>query len=265
MALFFAGNGESTDTIICALELPDNDWFKRALIEALTLMCDENNWSARGTASVDFARDKACDMNETLELNVFIPTIPIGTIQMFGSLTPPAKWLPCDGRAVGRVDYAELFATIGTLYGAGNGTTTFNVPNLTDKIPMGAGGAVVPSEGNTAGALTHTLTIGEIPSHDHNFAQTAHTHLLTDPGHVHQEKVSTGVSASVFTSGGGGNSTVGSAATTGSSPLNTVQAGTGITVQTASANITHNAQGGGAAHSILPPVIGVPFIIYSGV
>ena len=56
-------------------------------------------------------------------------TLPIGSQIPFGSLTIPDNWLLCDGRAISRVDYSELFAAIGTSYGAGNGTNTFNLPN----------------------------------------------------------------------------------------------------------------------------------------
>jgi len=188
---------------------------------------------------------------------------PIGTVSMFADATPPARWLPCDGRAVGRVDYAALFAVIGTHYGAGNGTTTFNLPNLTDRLPMGAGGAVVPNAGNTGGALTHTLTIAEMPSHDHNFAQTAHTHLLTDPGHTHGQQI--GAVDAFLATGGTGRTGYGAVTTSNTTPVNTKQAGAAITVQTANANITHNAQGSGNAHSVLNPVIGLFYNIYSGV
>src|SRR5215471_18964658 len=62
---------------------------------------------------------------------------PHGTIAMFSSSTPPTDWLVCDGTAVSRSTYATLFAVCGTTYGAGNGTTTFNLPDLRQRFPLG--------------------------------------------------------------------------------------------------------------------------------
>lgn len=78
--------------------------------------------------------------------------IKAGTIQGWGSATPPDGWLLCDGSAVSRTLYAELFAAIGTTYGAGDGSTTFNIPNL-----VGLTSDNVPVIGNN---LTLGLTVG---------------------------------------------------------------------------------------------------------
>ena len=63
---------------------------------------------------------------------------PTGVVQAFAGSTTPQGWLLCDGSAVSRTDYAALFAVIGTTYGAGNGSTTFNLPNLVDKFIEGS-------------------------------------------------------------------------------------------------------------------------------
>jgi len=65
--------------------------------------------------------------------------IPSGTIVAYGAASAPTGWLLCDDSAVSRSTYARLFAVIGTGYGAGNGSTTFNVPDLRDKVPLGKG------------------------------------------------------------------------------------------------------------------------------
>lgn len=62
---------------------------------------------------------------------------PTGSVLAFAGSTSPVGWLLCDGSAVSRTDYAALFAVIGTTYGSGNGSTTFNLPNLTDKFIQG--------------------------------------------------------------------------------------------------------------------------------
>ena len=63
--------------------------------------------------------------------------VPTGCVQAFAGNTTPQGWLLCDGSAVSRTDYAALFAVIGTTYGAGNGSTTFNLPNLIDRFVQG--------------------------------------------------------------------------------------------------------------------------------
>lgn len=67
------------------------------------------------------------------------PLLPVGVVQAFAGSTIPTGWLLCDGSAVSRTNYAALYAVIGTTYGAGNGSTTFNLPNLTDKFIQGSG------------------------------------------------------------------------------------------------------------------------------
>ena len=64
-------------------------------------------------------------------------TVPIGAIMPWSSTTIPENWLDCNGQAISRTEYADLFAVIGTTFGAGNGTTTFNVPNFETRIPVG--------------------------------------------------------------------------------------------------------------------------------
>ena len=66
------------------------------------------------------------------------PLLPVGIVQAFAGTTIPSGWLLCDGSAVSRTDYAALYAVIGTTYGAGDGSTTFNLPNLIDKFVEGS-------------------------------------------------------------------------------------------------------------------------------
>lgn len=69
-----------------------------------------------------------------------------GVIKLFAGDTPPEGHLVCNGGAVSRAAYPELFAAIGTRYGAGDGTTTFNLPNTEDRFPRFAGGGLVVGE-----------------------------------------------------------------------------------------------------------------------
>lgn len=94
---------------------------------------------------------------------------PIGTILGFAGATAPSGYLICDGSAVSRTTYAELFTAIGTAYGTGDGSTTFNIPNLKGKIPVGYDSSDTDFDtlGETGGEKEHTLTTEEMPSHSH--------------------------------------------------------------------------------------------------
>lgn len=87
--------------------------------------------------------------------------VPVGIVQSFAGATTPQGWLLCDGSAVSRTDYADLYAVIGDTYGAGDGSTTFNLPNLVDKFVEGsATSGTVKAAGLPN--ITGTLRIGVI-------------------------------------------------------------------------------------------------------
>jgi microcystin-dependent protein len=90
-----------------------------------------------------------------------------GDIKSIGHDTVETGWLLCDGSAVSRTTYAELFAVIGTVWGIGDGSTTFNLPDMQGRVPVGIGGSGVTSVGDTGGEQTHILTIAEMPNHNH--------------------------------------------------------------------------------------------------
>lgn len=103
-------------------------------------------------------------------------TLPVGCIVPFTSDTVPENWLLCDGQAVSRTDYALLFSIIGTTYGVGDGSTTFNVPDLRTRVPLGKGTATGEGGesynfqlGNKGGEYSHKLTINEMPQHSHEY------------------------------------------------------------------------------------------------
>lgn len=98
--------------------------------------------------------------------------VPAGTVLATGRSTAPSGYLMCDGAAVSRTTYADLFTAIGTAYGAGDGSTTFNLPDLRGRVPMGEdpGGSIVffsRTLGEINGTEFHTLTEAQIPSHTH--------------------------------------------------------------------------------------------------
>ncbi len=108
--------------------------------------------------------------------------VPTGAGFVWYTNTCPAGYLFCDGAAVSRDTYASLFTLWGTTWGMGNGTTTFNVPDLRQRIPIGkAASGTGATLAGTFGSIDHTHTGG---SHTHAITSGgAHTH--TTPNHVH--------------------------------------------------------------------------------
>ena len=98
----------------------------------------------------------------------------IGEMKFYGSATPPtAKWLLCDGAAISRTTYAGLFSLVGTTYGIGDGSTTFNIPDAGTRALMGYKAATSGFlNGNTGGANSFTLTADQLPAHVHTLGST---------------------------------------------------------------------------------------------
>lgn len=133
--------------------------------------------------------------------------VPTGTILDFGGTVAPTGYLGCDGTAVSRTTYATLFGVIGTTWGAGNGSTTFNLPDFQRRVAVGSGGSgtgtLGNAVGNTGGAETHTLTTPEIPAHTH--AQDALTKLaLVGTGADSTNNNANAIGGTTGSTGGGG-------------------------------------------------------------
>lgn len=107
---------------------------------------------------------------------------PPGIVLPYAGSSAPAGYLLCDGTAVSRVTYSALFAVIGTAYGAGDTTTTFNLPNTSGRVPMGAGtytdsvsGSVTRTLAQQIGAEKHVLVLNELASHNHGGGSHSHS------------------------------------------------------------------------------------------
>ena len=107
--------------------------------------------------------------------NVATPGLPVGSIQAFAGANAPAGWLLCDGSTVSRGNYPDLYNTIGNTYGSGDGSTTFNLPDLRGRMPIG------PNSDSTA-ANTATRSVGakggDTRMQTHTHIQNAHGHTL---------------------------------------------------------------------------------------
>ncbi len=106
--------------------------------------------------------------------------VATGIVAGFATVTAPTGWLACDGSAVSRTTYADLFALLGTTYGVGDGSTTFNVPDYRDRFLVGSGSGSSYTITATGGSSTVTLTTAQLSPHAH--AQAAATLLNTGAG-----------------------------------------------------------------------------------
>jgi microcystin-dependent protein len=125
---------------------------------------------------------------------------PVGTISSYSSAIIPRGWLLCDGSAVPRATYPDLFAVTGTTYGAGNGTTTFNLPDMRGRFIIGAGqgtGLTNRALAAIGGEEAHANTVAEMAAHthgmDHYHDLSNHTHTGADHLHYMQNHTHTGV------------------------------------------------------------------------
>lgn len=135
-----------------------------------------------------------------------------GEIRMYGGSSAPTEWLLCDGSAVSRTTYATLFAVIGTSYGVGDNSTTFNLPDLRDKFPIGISGS--KAIGSTGGSATHTHSFTTASSGSHSHTVNSHAHALLD-GNIAVSQAGGSSNPSGFS---GGHMAVTNANTTSSSP-----------------------------------------------
>lgn len=130
-------------------------------------------------------------------------TLPVASIMPYPKTTAPENWLVCNGDAVSRTDYSELFSAIGTIFGAGDGSTTFNLPNFKGKVPVGldADDTDFNKIGKKLGEKTHTLTVAEMPKHNHtspidSFVNTDSQTNVVNGGHISNDSQGTNFATS---------------------------------------------------------------------
>lgn len=207
-----------------------------------------------------------------------------GVMLPFAGNTPPAHALMCYGQAVSRSVHSELFKVIGTTYGVGDGSTTFNVPDCRGRTLAGRdnmGGTPAgrlttagagfdgTALGANGGAQTHTLTNGQMPIHSHGVTDPTHghsvydpqhTHAVYDPGHAHTYNRVTTSNGQGSDIGTANNHTTGST-TTNTTGISLYSAATGISIYASGTGISIQNQGGGGAHNNTQPTLVANYII----
>lgn len=210
-------------------------------------------------------------LNENFStLDAFVSmAMPIGSVLDFCGPTPPAGWLVADGRLLSRTTYSALFAVIGTYWGAGDGSTTFALPNLCGRAGVGPG-TVTDANGNTLslsfaqtlGALSNQILQAHLPNyamttdvqgyhshgggtgnagghshstdvqgyHGHGVNDPGHSHGVSDPGHSH--------AYDDYTVGGSGSVAGGAGYGVFTTPHPTYPATTGISINGSGVSIS---------------------------
>ena len=173
-----------------------------------------------------------------------------GVIQIFAGASAPAGWLLCRGQAISRTVYAALFAVIGTTYGAGDGSTTFNLPDLRDRFPVGAGSTYALNAKGGANTVTLTKEQSGLPAHGHGFTQPK------IPNHAHSM-------GSLWSNGSGSETAYTMQSNRVRMTRNTTSSGGGGAC-TGGAVTSHAGANASQAHENRPPYIGINFIICTG-
>lgn len=167
--------------------------------------------------------------------------LPIGAVQMYAGTTAPTGWHVLDGTAINRTTFANCFGVLGETFGAGNGSTTFNVPNMKGRMPIGVGQGATAAGGGTGtsrtlaadgGAETHTLTAAQSGS----------------PVHSHPDNGASFVSASSISPGD----------RAGNNDQNVAPVGSTLSATTGN----NAAQNAAQAHTIMNPFLAVNFIMF---
>jgi microcystin-dependent protein len=197
--------------------------------------------------------------------------IPPGTSLPFLGSTVPPGFILAYGQNVSRTTYAALFYVFGTTFGAGDGSTTFGIPDLRGKTLAGRdnmGGSAANiltsfgSSGQTLGATggeqAHTLVTAELAAHTHATTDPNHTHGITDPTHAHPPAA--GVTYYMGNPGGGG-PLAGGGGFTYALSVGSGNAATGITNNPAATGVTVQNAGSGSSHNNLQPTMLVNWII----
>jgi len=221
-----------------------------------TGLTDTGNLTVNGTFSANSTATgitvSTGDASTNLATTAFVQNtinslviFPSGTIAMWPTTTAPTGFLLCNGSAVSRTTYSSLFGVIGTTFGSGDGSTTFNLPNYTDRMPLGTG-TIATTVGQIGGSQTTTLSVSNLPAHNHgaSVSDPGHQHLALDPNAGTFQNAAVGANGYI-------------AAVYGNVANGTFQ--TGVASTGISVGISNT--GSGTAATTISPFLGINFII----
>ncbi len=233
MVGYLTPNTLPSDTVCRTFNIPNDPDFIAVVLGALLPLLNPDSWTPFGSLTPAQAAEALQDGYDNFAFGLGSCRM-IGEIICYaGATSPDAKWLPCDGASLLRSAYPDLFAIVGTTYGAVDGTH-FNLPDLQSRVPLAVGtgsGLSTYALGQTGGEETHTLTTSETPSHSH-----------TDVGHTHAE----GIAVPAL-----GAALVGV-------PIPSAVPAVGVT-GIGNANLANT--GGGGAHNNIQPYVALTYLI----
>ena len=145
--------------------------------------------NADGTSGIEDVteyRQEGTPFGAKEAMQLYDGIVPPGMIAPYAGKTAPEGWLLCDGSAVSRTTYADLYAAIGTTYGAGNGSTTFTLPDLRGRVPAGANASNALA--SKAGADSKNITKANLPNEKLRIADNGNWLVDTAQSGVHNGK-----------------------------------------------------------------------------
>ena len=252
-ALRLTGGSPGSDKVVVGDSQGEASWAKIV------------NANVDSSAGIAFSKMETGNPNQIVrasqsgvpELAYLAVDVPIGTVVPYMFPTPPVGFLVCDGSVLSRTTYADLFALansaslIGTVFGAGDGSTTFTLPDMRGRTMIGSGqgsGLTDRTLGSTGGAETHQLSTAEMPSHTHT--QNAH-------GHTHNANAGLGGYGLIRVSPGNSNTISVTDTTPGEPDIVT----TPIALSINQATATNQNTGGDGSHNNMQPYIALNYII----
>lgn len=202
--------------------------------------------------------------------------VPTAVMVPYAASFAPSGWLLCNGQAVSRTTFSRLFAFISTTYGVGDGSTTFNVPDMRGRTAAGDDTMANAAAGRLTNAITGfsaSATIGQSgghqlpqlhahtitdPQHQHGYSDPTHSHGITDPGHLHtspNNNVVNNSAGGLTIAGGSPYGVVAISTNTATTGITVNGAVTNITISNASTGITINNQFAGNGQNLQPTLI----------